>query len=145
MDGYNDTIYNSNADKFIDFVWDEVEIAVDKSVTSPQKEREKEKETILDVSSSSGVLNIETTMGTFVINKQAPKRQLWYSSPISGPAHYDMGGGEGSEEKKNSENENSSENNKRWDVWVHERDGHFLLQRLQDELGSRFGVELNKR
>ena len=28
--------------------------------------------------------------GTFVVNKQTPNRQLWLSSPISGPFRYDM-------------------------------------------------------
>lgn len=39
----------------------------------------------MDVSSSQGVLNIHVpSKGTWVINKQTPNRQLWWSSPISG-------------------------------------------------------------
>jgi frataxin len=26
--------------------------------------------------------------GTWVINKQAPSRQIWLSSPVSGPTHF---------------------------------------------------------
>jgi hypothetical protein len=28
--------------------------------------------------------------GTFVLNKQAPNKQLWLSSPVSGPLRYDF-------------------------------------------------------
>jgi len=39
----------------------------------------------MDVNSSQGVLNIHIpSKGTWVINKQTPNRQLWWSSPISG-------------------------------------------------------------
>ena len=39
----------------------------------------------LDVNISQGVLNIVLpSKGTWVINKQTPNRQLWWSSPLSG-------------------------------------------------------------
>ena len=39
----------------------------------------------LDVNISQGVLTIvKSSKGTWVINKQTPNRQLWWSSPISG-------------------------------------------------------------
>lgn len=40
-----------------------------------------------DVSYSMGVLTVQVTplVGTYVINKQTPNRQIWLSSPISGP------------------------------------------------------------
>uniref|UniRef100_A0A0N5AVA9 ferroxidase n=1 Tax=Syphacia muris TaxID=451379 RepID=A0A0N5AVA9_9BILA len=44
-----------------------------------------------DVDYSAGVLSvcISPTIGTYVINMQTPSRQIWLSSPISGPKRYD--------------------------------------------------------
>ncbi|EFX65222.1 hypothetical protein DAPPUDRAFT_333409 [Daphnia pulex] len=43
-----------------------------------------------DVSLSNGVLTIQLGQhGTYVINKQTPNRQIWLSSPTSGPKRYD--------------------------------------------------------
>lgn len=38
-----------------------------------------------------GVLTavISEAFGTYVINKQAPNKQIWLSSPVSGPKRYD--------------------------------------------------------
>ena len=42
-----------------------------------------------DVSLASGVLTVVIPgHGTYVVNKQAPNRQIWLSSPVSGPARY---------------------------------------------------------
>lgn len=44
----------------------------------------------LEVDRQGGILTIETADGaTFVLNKHAPLRQLWLSSPVSGASHYD--------------------------------------------------------
>lgn len=78
--------------------------------------------------------------GTFVLNKQAPNKQLWLSSPVrrggggrlagssaaasdappSGPWRYDKASGAG---------------------WRSVRDGHALHGRLSDELGKLCGLE----
>ncbi|KAK0545251.1 Mitochondrial matrix iron chaperone [Tilletia horrida] len=44
-----------------------------------------------DVEYSSGVLNLRLgpAHGTYVINKQPPNRQIWLSSPSSGPKRFD--------------------------------------------------------
>jgi len=44
-----------------------------------------------DVGYSSGVLTVKLggTLGTYVINKQTPNKQIWFSSPTSGPKRYD--------------------------------------------------------
>eukprot|EP01101_Sappina_pedata_P002968 TRINITY_DN13177_c0_g1_i1.p1 TRINITY_DN13177_c0_g1~~TRINITY_DN13177_c0_g1_i1.p1 ORF type:complete len:180 (+),score=63.16 TRINITY_DN13177_c0_g1_i1:59-541(+) len=44
----------------------------------------------LDVDLLNGVLSIKTSKGTYVINKQAPNRQIWLSSPISGPKRFNF-------------------------------------------------------
>ncbi|XP_054439025.1 frataxin, mitochondrial isoform X2 [Pteronotus mesoamericanus] len=47
-----------------------------------------------DVSFGSGVLTIKLggDLGTYVINKQTPNKQIWLSSPSSGPKRYDWTG-----------------------------------------------------
>jgi frataxin len=44
-----------------------------------------------DVSLNNGVLTVVVDdQHTYVINKQTPNRQLWLSSPISGPKRFDL-------------------------------------------------------
>ncbi|SHO79791.1 Similar to S.cerevisiae protein YFH1 (Mitochondrial matrix iron chaperone) [Malassezia sympodialis ATCC 42132] len=46
-----------------------------------------------DVEYASGVLNLRLgSYGTYVINKQPPTRQIWLSSPSSGPKRFDYDG-----------------------------------------------------
>ncbi|XP_041419980.1 frataxin, mitochondrial isoform X2 [Xenopus laevis] len=47
-----------------------------------------------DVSFGNGVLTIKLggDTGTYVINKQTPNKQIWLSSPTSGPKRYDWTG-----------------------------------------------------
>ncbi len=47
-------------------------------------------EDIPEVNYASGVLTIYLpSHGTYVINKQTPNQQIWWSSPISGPRRYE--------------------------------------------------------
>ena len=44
----------------------------------------------VDINYSMGVLNIDLgSYGFWVINKQTPNRQIWWSSPVSGPRRYE--------------------------------------------------------
>lgn len=45
----------------------------------------------VEVTIAQGVLKLDLgkKIGTWVINKQTPNRQLWWSSPISGPKRYE--------------------------------------------------------
>jgi len=77
-----------------------------------------------DVEYTMGVMNIKLgSLGTYVLNKQAPNRQLWLSSPISGPVRYDFDAANG--------------------CWVCVRDGHKLHELLQKELSGLLGGELS--
>jgi frataxin len=74
-----------------------------------------------DLTFAMGVLTLRLgAKGTYVLNKQAPNRQIWWSSPVSGPRRYG------------------------WDAqasqWVNTRDGHGMLGALQAELTQLLGV-----
>ncbi|XP_055713489.1 frataxin homolog, mitochondrial [Phlebotomus papatasi] len=73
-----------------------------------------------DVMYSDGVLTVKLggKYGTYVINRQSPNRQIWLSSPTSGPKRYDFIPGEGSSEGK----------------WVYKHDGRSLHELLQEEI-----------
>jgi frataxin len=75
----------------------------------------------------SGVATIDVHgKGTYVINKQPPNKQIWLSSPVSGPKRYDwVVTGESMNQK-----EGAGENN-----WVYLRDQSTLDELLLKELG----------
>ena len=78
-----------------------------------------------EVNLASGVLTMVFPQhGTWVLNKQTPNRQLWWSSPISGPRRYEYVDGE----------------------WVFTRDESHsmtLAQALQDEIRQIYEVDLD--
>lgn len=67
-----------------------------------------------DVSYGDGVLTVKfgDSCGTYVINRQTPNKQIWLSSPKSGPKRYDFINGK----------------------WVYKHDGKSLHQLLNDEI-----------
>ncbi|XP_016323746.1 frataxin, mitochondrial [Sinocyclocheilus anshuiensis] len=71
-----------------------------------------------DVVFSNGVLTVKvgSDHGTYVINKQTPNRQIWLSSPTSGPKRYDWTG----------------------ERWVYTHDGMTLHNLLSKELSVIF-------
>lgn len=71
--------------------------------------------------------------GTYVINKQPPNKQIWLSSPISGPKRYDYAIW--------SEDQNSKEETG-GGSWVYLRDGTTLASLLESELGIDLGDNL---
>ncbi|KAK3165644.1 hypothetical protein QOZ80_1AG0035940 [Eleusine coracana subsp. coracana] len=43
-----------------------------------------------DIDYGNQVLTLRLgNLGTYVVNKQAPNRQIWLSSPVSGPSRFD--------------------------------------------------------
>ncbi|CAB9508602.1 Frataxin homolog, mitochondrial [Seminavis robusta] len=77
-----------------------------------------------EVSLASGVLTIALpdNHGTYVLNKQTPNQQIWWSSPISGPRRYEY----------------------KDDTWVFTRDDEITLHKsLQEELQQLLNVELD--
>ncbi|KAH0569833.1 Frataxin [Spironucleus salmonicida] len=49
-----------------------------------------EKALNVDTQLSYGVLQFPANNGQYVLNKQNPTQQLWLSSPVSGPSHFDL-------------------------------------------------------
>ncbi len=59
-------------------------------------------------------------VGTYVINKQPAAKQIWVSSPISGPSKYDLVHGK----------------------WTYLRDGSLLGNLLRTEIAESTGVDV---
>ncbi|KAM5193750.1 frataxin, mitochondrial [Mantella aurantiaca] len=76
-----------------------------------------------DVSFGNGVLTVKigSEIGTYVINKQTPNRQIWLSSPSSGPKRYDWTGTK----------------------WIYSHDGVSLHQLLEQELSLALNTKLD--
>lgn len=117
--------YNDDTEKQFHQVTDETLELIQDSLCSLE-------DTIPDaeVSLSMGVLNINLgTIGTWVINKQTPNRQLWWSSPISGPRRYEY-------EPTADSTPLSS--------WRHSRDKTAMVDSLREEIlqatGEKFFV-----
>ena len=71
-----------------------------------------------DAELQAGVLTVEADAGTWIVNKHAPTRQVWLSSPKSGARHYAFDAGSG--------------------TWQDTRGGDDLLATLSGELGVLF-------
>ncbi|XP_003699225.1 frataxin [Megachile rotundata] len=67
-----------------------------------------------DISYGDGVLTIKfgSKYGTYVINRQTPNKQIWLSSPKSGPKRYDFVNGK----------------------WIYKHDGKSLHELLNNEI-----------
>jgi len=79
-----------------------------------------------EVDYHSGVLTLKLGLnGTYVINKQPPNKQIWLSSPRSGPKRYDF-------------HEDATE-------WVYSRDGKSINVLLSEELSNVFKETVNIR
>lgn len=136
-----DEEYHTVAEAWMDAINEKAEamqearedVEVEYSVSLPRHSRpcQHGKNFILTPSSfcplQAGVLTLSLPQqGTYVINKQPPNKQIWLSSPLSGPKRYDwVLDGEGQHEK-----EGSGEGE-----WVYLRDGSNLTELLRREIG----------
>ena len=68
-----------------------------------------------DAELQGGILTVEGEAGTWIVNKHAPTRQIWLSSPKSGARHYAFEAANG--------------------LWRDTRGGADLLTILSGELG----------
>lgn len=94
--------YQKEADRCLETLLDDLETLSD---DLPDR--------IPDIELTQGVMTLQVAdVGTYVINKQPPNKQIWLSSPISGPNRFDLYKGE----------------------WISLRDGSKLLETLSSEL-----------
>ncbi|KAI0361851.1 Frataxin [Trametes cingulata] len=106
-------LYHQYADATMDTMLESLENLLDE-VGDPDYE----------VEYSSGVLTLKLgSKGTYVINKQPPNKQIWLSSPFSGPKRYDY----------------ITER----DDWVYARDGRSLGDLMNQELSDALGRTVN--
>ncbi|KAJ7597276.1 hypothetical protein C8J56DRAFT_314425 [Mycena floridula] len=97
--------YHSLSDKTMNSLLEELEDIVDQH-GNPSHE----------VDYHSGVLTLRLgEAGTYVINKQPPNKQIWLSSPFSGPKRFDYSEAD--------------------DSWRYARDGQSMSSLLDEELG----------
>ncbi|KAI0555742.1 mitochondrial chaperone Frataxin [Xylaria curta] len=81
----------------------------------------------IDVDYNAGVMNLRINdVGIYVINKQPPNKQIWLSSPTSGPKRYDW--------VVISEGQDQKQDTARGD-WIYMRDGTSLSELLRYETG----------
>ncbi|CAH0407510.1 unnamed protein product [Chilo suppressalis] len=78
-----------------------------------------------DVTYSDGVLTISlgSQYGTYVINRQTPNKQIWLSSPVSGPKRYDLVLKDGG-------------------YWIYKHDSVALHKLLQDEISKIVDIKI---
>lgn len=99
--------YNSISNEYLEVMADELE---ELSEVYPQ----------VDAELTQGVLTLTVPPnGTYVINKQPPNKQIWLSSPISGPKRYDLIGGR----------------------WITLRDGTSLTELIQGEISQALEMD----
>ncbi|KAJ1338084.1 frataxin [Microdochium nivale] len=81
----------------------------------------------VDIEYSAGVMKIGLLgVGEYVLNKQPPNKQIWLSSPVSGPKRFDY--------VLLSEGQNDKQDTATG-AWVYLRDGTTLDEILQSETG----------
>jgi frataxin len=100
----------------------------------------------IDSSLSQGVLNINLGSAyqnkTWVINKQTPNRQIWWSSPISGPRRFEyMLGNEEKDQKKEKEIKEQPQQESA--KWFYTKDRKTKLRDLlKDEIQQVTGIQM---
>ena len=82
----NESEYHSVADETLEDIQDAVEMALEDHDIGDDSSQEEQPEVVY----ASGVLTLGLPPhGTWVLNKQTPNRQIWWSSPLSGPRRYE--------------------------------------------------------
>ncbi|KAI0142272.1 hypothetical protein F4776DRAFT_611424 [Hypoxylon sp. NC0597] len=107
--------YHDLADEFLDIVL-------------AKFEEKQDEQGEIDVEYSSGVMTVKIpNLGVYIINKQPPNRQIWLSSPVSGPRRFDyVIVRDGQDEKQDSG----------MGDWICIRDGQKLADILRKETGA---------
>lgn len=80
IDDISESEYNHVADEYLEALNEELESLAE---TYPE----------IDVELSLGVMTLAVGEHNYVFNKKPPNKQIWFSSPLSGPMRFDMIGG----------------------------------------------------
>ncbi|KAG4304735.1 hypothetical protein PORY_001788 [Pneumocystis oryctolagi] len=97
---------------------------IEKILYALEQMQEDYPEKVIEVEYSQGVLTLDLGhYGTYVLNKQPPNKQIWVSSPISGPKRYDW----------------IPSKNKKSGKWMYLRDNGILEDLLKNELKEIIG------
>lgn len=131
--------YHNVADESLHSIQDTVEDYFEEHFDAGGAEQE---EDIAEVNYASGVLTIYLPPhGTWVINKQTPNEQIWWSSPISGPRRYEYD--EDRERWVYSRVVDEGENGDVGEVTYDEDDtlGGILNKEFKDLFGERLGAD----
>ncbi|KAJ5935159.1 Frataxin [Penicillium verhagenii] len=99
------------------------------NVLIAELEKAQEEGSDVEAEYSAGVLNITIpAIGSYVLNKQPPNRQIWLSSPISGPKRFDwVLEGDRMHEKQDTREFSHGQ-------WIYLRDGSNLTEILNGEM-----------
>lgn len=84
--------YHDVADDSLHTIQDAIEDLIEDNfdTDTSNNNNSNDDETLPEVNYASGVLTLSLPPhGTWVINKQTPNQQLWWSSPLSGPRRYE--------------------------------------------------------
>ncbi|CAN3478501.1 frataxin homolog, mitochondrial [Diutina catenulata] len=107
IDQLSENEYDRHATVYLETLADELEVL---SEDHPD----------IEADLNHGVLELELPPnGSYFINKQPPNKQIWLSSPLTGPKRYDMINGK----------------------WTTLRDGTTLTELMEDEIGKALGRE----
>lgn len=81
----------------------------------------------IEPSLSQGVLKFDIDSKSWILNKQTPNKQIWWSSPISGPLRFEY-------HNEGINDTNASASPTLVSKWKCTRDGTILIDRLRDEV-----------
>jgi frataxin len=83
--------YHNVADETLHYIQDAVEEYLEQNYRGANDNDDgDDEETMPEVNYASGVLTMYLPpLGTYVLNKQTPNQQIWWSSPVSGPRRYE--------------------------------------------------------
>ncbi|KAH1431398.1 hypothetical protein KXX32_003169 [Aspergillus fumigatus] len=107
------------------------------NVIQNEVEKAQEEGSDIEAEYSAGVMNISVPgVGTYVLNKQPPNKQIWLSSPISGPKRYDwVLEGDQMHEKQDTRPFGNGQ-------WIYLRDGSNLTDLLNAELSLNIAKDV---
>lgn len=135
----NESEFHTVADETLEDIQDTIEYALEEYFAASNDDKDDEFEIVY----AEGVLTMSfPPHGTWVLNKQTPNQQIWWSSPISGPRRYEYDEEQSAwmytRANETINDTGNSKNNKSSD------DPNMTLSStLRNELKEMYGIELD--